>query len=95
MAHNDITGIMKSTKSEPHRKSYGNGHPRGYLPIESYGIIGNMRTAALCGIDGSIDFMCYPEFDSPSIFCRILDDKKGGHFSITPCISTTKKQQAS
>ncbi|KAJ2159344.1 hypothetical protein GGF46_003091 [Coemansia sp. RSA 552] len=66
----------------------------GYLPIELYGLIGNLHTAALVGMDGSIDFMCWPEFDSPSVFCRLLDKNKGGHFSITPnhC-STTSKQQ--
>ncbi|KAJ1803293.1 hypothetical protein LPJ75_005922, partial [Coemansia sp. RSA 2598] len=56
----------------------------GYLPIDQYGMIGNLRTAALVGMDGSIDFMCWPEFDSPSVFCRLLDKDKGGHFSITP-----------
>ncbi|KAJ2776343.1 hypothetical protein GGI15_004875 [Coemansia interrupta] len=66
----------------------------GYLPIDQYGIIGNLRTAALVGIDGSIDFMCWPEFDSPSVFCRMLDKNKGGHFSISPtCGMVTCKQQ--
>jgi GH15 family glucan-1,4-alpha-glucosidase len=55
-----------------------------YQPIENYGIIGNMRTAALIGKDGSLDWMCYPHFDSPSIFARLLDDEKGGYFSIQP-----------
>ncbi|GBB97505.1 hypothetical protein RclHR1_00030062 [Rhizophagus clarus] len=51
---------------------------RGYLPIENYGMIGNLRTIALSGTDGSIDFFCYPKFDSPSIFARLLDNEKGG-----------------
>jgi GH15 family glucan-1,4-alpha-glucosidase len=55
-----------------------------YLPIEDYGIIGNLRTAALVGANGSIDWFCYPHFDSPSIFAAILDDKKGGYFRIWP-----------
>jgi GH15 family glucan-1,4-alpha-glucosidase len=54
-----------------------------YQPIENYGIIGNMRTVALVGMNGSIDWYCYPHFDSPSIFGAILDDKKGGHFQIS------------
>jgi len=54
-----------------------------YQPIENYGIIGNMRTVALVGINGSIDWYCYPQFDSPSIFGAILDDKKGGRFQIS------------
>ncbi|KAI9246946.1 glycoside hydrolase family 15 protein [Phascolomyces articulosus] len=70
-----------------------NVRTRGYLPIENYGIIGNMRTIAMCGTDGSIDFCCYPKFDSPSIFCRMLDKDKGGHFSISPTNHTSNKQQ--
>ena len=49
-----------------------------YQPIENYGIIGNMRTVALVGMNGSIDWYCYPHFDSLSVFGAILDDKKGG-----------------
>lgn len=55
-----------------------------YHPIENYGIIGNMRTAALVGMNGSIDWLCVPHFDSPSIFAAILDDEKGGRFEIAP-----------
>ncbi len=55
----------------------------GYNPIECYGIIGDMHTCALVGMDGSIDWMCLPYFDSPSVFAAILDDQKGGRFQIT------------
>jgi GH15 family glucan-1,4-alpha-glucosidase len=55
-----------------------------YLPIERYGIIGDMYTVALIGINGSIDWWCYPHFDSPSVFAAILDDLKGGRFQIAP-----------
>jgi GH15 family glucan-1,4-alpha-glucosidase len=55
-----------------------------YLPIQDYGIIGNMRTAALVGMTGSIDWYCVPAFDSPSVFAAILDDAKGGRFEIAP-----------
>src|SRR5436190_1967616 len=55
-----------------------------YQPIENYGLIGNMQTAALVGKDGSIDWLCLPHFDSPSVFAAILDEKKGGHFRIAP-----------
>ncbi|TCD66045.1 hypothetical protein EIP91_001901 [Steccherinum ochraceum] len=65
---------------------------RGYIPISDHGLIGNLRTAALVSIDGSIESYCVPNFDSPSIFARILDKDKGGHFSITPTIPFTTKQ---
>src|SRR5919107_1841917 len=57
-----------------------------YLPIEDYGIIGNLRTVALIGITGSIDWFCFPHFDSPSVFASILDDRKGGCFRIAPAV---------
>ena len=56
----------------------------GYKPIGDYGIIGNMLSAALVGVDGSIDWCCLPRFDSPSVFAAILDDEKGGRFQIRP-----------
>jgi GH15 family glucan-1,4-alpha-glucosidase len=56
----------------------------GYLPIEDHGVIGNLYTAALVGTDGTIDWLCLPAFDSPSVFCSILDDEKGGHFALRP-----------
>ena len=55
-----------------------------YQPIENYGIIGDMSTTALVGMNGSIDWFCVPDFDSPSVFAAILDDKKGGQFQISP-----------
>ncbi len=55
-----------------------------YQPIENYGIIGDLHTIALVGINGSIDWLCFPNFDSPAIFCSMLDSQKGGSFKITP-----------
>ena len=50
----------------------------------NYGLIGNMSSAALVGTDGSIDWCCFPRFDSPSVFAAILDPDVGGHFRIGP-----------
>ena len=55
-----------------------------YQPIESYGVIGDMRTAALVGSTGSLDWLCFPHFDSPSVFAALLDDDRGGRFVIAP-----------
>jgi GH15 family glucan-1,4-alpha-glucosidase len=55
-----------------------------YKEIDAYGIIGDLHTVALSGNDGSIDFMCWPDFDSPTIFAALLDEKKGGYFKICP-----------
>src|SRR5919202_2866099 len=56
----------------------------GYLPIEQYGIIGDLNSVALVGMNGSIDWYCYPRFDSPSVFGGLLDHDRGGHFQICP-----------
>jgi GH15 family glucan-1,4-alpha-glucosidase len=64
-----------------------------YQPIENYGIIGDMHTAALVGMEGSIDWLCYPHFDSPSVFAAILDDNKGGYFKIAPTAGNVTHKQ--
>ncbi len=56
----------------------------GYLPIGAYGLIGDCRSAALVGIDGSIDWLCLPRFDDGSLFGRILDARKGGYWRLAP-----------
>lgn len=64
-----------------------------YQPIEDYGIIGDMHTVALIGMNGSIDWFCFPHFDSPSVFAAILDEQKGGRFKIAPlCNGVSHKQ---
>jgi GH15 family glucan-1,4-alpha-glucosidase len=64
-----------------------------YQPIENYGIIGDLQTVALVGMDGSIDFMAFPSFDSPTIFAALLDDKKGGRFQLSPVLPKAKQKQ--
>jgi GH15 family glucan-1,4-alpha-glucosidase len=55
-----------------------------YPNISEHGLIGDLQTAALVTTDGSIDFFCCPRFDSPSVFCSLLDADKGGYFRIAP-----------
>ena len=64
-----------------------------YQPIEDYGIIGDMHTVALVGMNGSIDWFCCSHFDSPSVFAAILDDKKGGRFQIAPTVPEVTQKQ--
>jgi GH15 family glucan-1,4-alpha-glucosidase len=64
-----------------------------YQPIENYGIIGDLNTIALVNLNGSIDFMCFPDFDSPAIFAALLDDENGGRFEINPQFAKMKLKQ--
>jgi GH15 family glucan-1,4-alpha-glucosidase len=63
-----------------------------YAPIADYAIIGDCRSAALVSRSGSLDWLCLPRFDSPSIFSAILDDAKGGRFRIQP-LGTFKSER--
>lgn len=64
-----------------------------YQPIENYAVIGDLDTIALVGLNGSIDFLCFPHFDSPSVFAALLDEHKGGYFKISPLHDNIKYKQ--
>ncbi|HEV2452622.1 MAG TPA: trehalase-like domain-containing protein, partial [Verrucomicrobiae bacterium] len=64
-----------------------------YQPIENYGVIGDLTTTALVSLTGSIDFMCFPRFDSPTIFATLLDAKRGGCFRIAPTRGDFRNRQ--
>lgn len=70
-----------------------NDQERRYPPIESYGVIGDLRTVALVGTDASIDYMCFPEFDSPTIFAALLDRDNGGSFCIRADLENVRQKQ--
>jgi GH15 family glucan-1,4-alpha-glucosidase len=64
-----------------------------FEPIENYGAIGNMQSIGLVGLNGSIDFLCYPDFDSPTIFAALIDDENGGRFEIRPQLTNPRVRQ--
>jgi GH15 family glucan-1,4-alpha-glucosidase len=65
---------------------------RGYHPIASHGVIGDLRTVALVASSGEIDWYCAPTFDSPSVFGAILDSERGGHYRISALNDFATKQ---
>src|SRR6201990_132851 len=80
---------------EPGNGGNGNGRigpPKGYLPIEEHGIVGDLRTVALVGTDGTVDWYCPSRFDAPSLFGALLDRNRGGYFSLSSRTDQRPKQ---
>src|SRR5690242_5644231 len=63
-----------------------------YLPIADHGLIGDLRTVALVGTNGTIDWYCCPAFDRPSVFASILDAERSGSFELTATVPARTKQ---
>jgi GH15 family glucan-1,4-alpha-glucosidase len=64
-----------------------------YPPIEAHAIIGDLQTAALVALDGTVDFLCLPHFDSPSVFAGLLDADHGGSFRVAPVLDQPSHKQ--
>jgi GH15 family glucan-1,4-alpha-glucosidase len=73
-----------TSRSDPKGRTVSHERIDGYLPIGAYGLIGDCRSAALVGVDGSIDWLCLPRFDDDALFGRILDAGTGGSWQIHP-----------
>ncbi|MEU8567520.1 glycoside hydrolase family 15 protein [Streptomyces pathocidini] len=80
-----------SSTTGGHDLGYLTGGPR-YLPVAEHGLIGDLRTSALVGTDGTIDWYCCPRFDAPSVFASILDADKGGSFELAADVPARTKQ---
>ncbi|MFD8806608.1 glycoside hydrolase family 15 protein [Streptomyces sp. NPDC059597] len=68
----------------------GGGHR--HLPIAEHGLVGDLRSVALVGSDGTIDWYCCPAFDAPSVFAALLDPERGGRFALAAAVPARTKQ---
>lgn len=64
-----------------------------HRPIADHGIVGDLHTVALVARDGTLDYLCWPNLDSPTVFADLLDPGSGGHFSIAPDIDGAHRVQ--
>ncbi|MEU6546038.1 glycoside hydrolase family 15 protein [Streptomyces sp. NPDC046859] len=78
---------MSTTPVEAHAPG-----AKGYVPIADHGLIGDLRSVALVGTDGTVDWYCCGAFDSPSVFASILDTERGGCFELAAAVPARTKQ---
>src|ERR1700694_3196300 len=82
---NRIVQHFYSQKIHMKRNAVGiKNHTSHYQSINSYGVIGDCHSVVLVSPEGSVDWGCLPDFDSPALFCRLLDAENGGYFQIAP-----------
>lgn len=81
------------TRARPKRRIPRPPFTDSFPPIENHGIIGDLHTVALVAMDGAVDFMSFPSFDSPTIFASLLDPERGGYFRINPLQAPNRRSQ--
>ena len=65
----------------------------GESKVADHGLIGDLRTAALVSTKGTVDWLCVPRFDAPSVFCALLDSERGGAWRLAPTCEVSTTQQ--
>ncbi|MBB3347237.1 glycoside hydrolase family 15 protein [Sphingomonas sp. BK069] len=88
-----MSGLLDEIRGTLTAPAPGGVRLDGYLALEDYGALGDGRSVALSGADGSIDWWCVPNLDSPPLFDRLLDPEEGGRFVVTPTDSFTVERR--